>query len=123
MWQTQLLSFQGSLRSVVFMMCATFAVLTLLAERSVVSADENVTRERRYHEFSQQRLAIQEGLRSDLEAVIRWCQERQLPEAAEQVVQVRSAMEFLSQAPQPPEWLSCPCRKHCLWKNSSGSFR
>lgn len=78
------------------------------ANTVLAAADESATRERRYHEFSEQRVQLQGALNADLDAVERWCLERQLDDAKRQVSELRETLKFDSKSPRPPRLAQSP---------------
>lgn len=72
---------------------------TIMLAQGFANADENATRDRRHRQLIDQRQKVLSSYKDDLAAVAAWCEEHQLPDAQQKVLEL--AAKITSEAEEP----------------------
>lgn len=84
---------------------------SLSLAQGFANADENATRDRRHRQLIDQRQKILSSYKDDLSAVAGWCEEHQLPDAQQKVLELAARMAAEDQQPELSPFVTPPVDK------------
>lgn len=84
---------------------------TIMLAQGFANADENATRDRRHRQLIDQRQKVLSSYKDDLAAVAAWCEEHQLPDAQQKVLELAAKITSEAEEPELSSFVTPPVDK------------